>query len=114
MTEYVLLSELSKKPEILKKITASSGEELTKKVYIFEEEERVNISDAQIYQHIENLLQYIREILQDEVSPIYKEEQPFGSWPLKNWEKIETSKEEIFAWWEYVYYRDSLEEPSDA
>lgn len=110
MIEYVIEYSPGTKPEIIKKFVASSGEEFTTNVYIFEESERVNLSDDEIYSHIANLLSYMRDVVKDEVSPILKDEKPSGGWPLTNWEKVETAKEEIFAWWEHVYYR---EEPSD-
>lgn len=106
MIDYVCDQPEGGRPRILKRLTASSGEQLTVEVLVNQEEERSHLTDDQIYEHLNALIDYIKDATTSvEVIPI---DEAVGNspWGLKGWEEVEWAKNEALAWWEYVYFRD--------
>lgn len=110
MIDYILQNESGTIPKIIKRFTASSGETFEIAVD-FRSPDISDLSDEDIYTHLNNLLSYISEVAGSSLSVIPKDQPVNGSWPIVNWENIEAAKKEVLDWWGYVYYRD--EEDSD-
>lgn len=104
MISYEPNYEVGNKPYICKVFTASNGEELHTQLNFSNEKEREEFSSDLIYQHMDNLLQYIRDESQS-LSMIPLDE-PIGNnaFSIKNWEKIEWAQREIYYWWNYIYF----------
>jgi hypothetical protein len=105
MISYQANYEVGNKPYICKVFTASNGEELHTALHFGNEEERKGFSPELIYEHLNNLLQYIRdESLNTSMIAL---DEPISNNPfsIKNWEKIDWAQREIYFWWNDVYYR---------
>lgn len=104
MISYEPNYEVGNKPYICKVFTASNGEELHTELTFGNEKEREEFSSELIYQHMNNLIQYIRDESQN-LSMIALNE-PIGNnaFSIKNWEKLEWAQREIYYWWNYIYF----------
>jgi len=111
MMQYKAVYESEERPKILKVFSAESGESFTARIGLGVKEEIDQISTDTIYDHIRNLISYIKKAT-SEISITEKEEQVYEAWPIKGWEEVESAKDETIRWWEIAYFRDE-EEPSD-
>lgn len=106
MIEYELVYEAGSRPKCLKKFTASSGEVFSVAFGFDNGEEREALSTEEIYVHLENLLQYIKDKAQNLSIIQLNEENDGDGWHLNGgWAEIDWANEEILRWWEYAYYR---------
>lgn len=107
MIEYIAVYTSGTKPRATKRITMESGEVIDTPISFEFAEEVDNFSDESVYDHLNNLVQYIRDIAAN-VAPVgLTELPPEDGWHLKGgWAEIEWAKEETLKWWTYVYYRD--------
>lgn len=110
MIEYVSEYNVGEKPYICKKFTASSGEEVHTSINISNTKEIEELSLETIYAHLDTLVQYISDTSSTSLSVLKIDENiNHHPWPIKNWENIEWAKEEIIAWWRYIYFKDVKE-----
>jgi len=109
MIDYMCQKTEGCRPRILKRFTASSGEQFTAEVLVLQEDEREHLTTEQVYEHIDNLVLYIQEVSQ-RVEPVRADEQIGDNpWPLRGWEEVEWAKDQALRWWEYIYFRDEHE-----
>jgi hypothetical protein len=106
MIDYVCEHPEGCRPRVLKRFTASSGEQFTAEVLVTQESERSHLTTEQVYEHLDALVAHIRRTVET-VEPIAVDEPVGGNpWALKNWEEVEWAKNEAIQWWDYVYFRD--------
>jgi hypothetical protein len=77
-------------------------------------EEREALTDEQVYFHLDNLVQYMKDVSQT-IAPVGLDEKPTDDWLfIGKWGEVEWAKEEYYLWWRSVYYKDepSAEEPA--
>lgn len=105
MISYQSNYEVGNKPYICKVFTASNGEEVHTALHFGNEDERKTFSPELVYEHLNNLLQYIRDESTN-LSMIALDE-AVGTEPysIKGWEKIDWAQREIYFWWHDIYYR---------
>ena len=101
------------RPQWVKVITDSDGVDQRTLLNFENKEEFENLSIAEIYTHLDNLVQYIKDISSG-LSPIGIDELiPSDGWHFNgNWGEIEWAKDECFKWWQKVYYQNE-EQPED-
>jgi hypothetical protein len=110
MIEYISEYNVGEKPYICKKFTASSGEEAHTAISIGNTKEVEELSLDTIYAHLDTLVQYISDTSSSSLSVLRIDENiNHHPWPIKNWENVEWAKEEIIAWWRYIYFKDVKE-----
>jgi hypothetical protein len=110
MIEYVSEYNVGEKPYICKKFTASSGEEAHTSINISNTKEIEELSLEIIYAHLDTLVQYISDTSASSLSVLRIDENiEHYPWPIKNWENVEWAKEEVIAWWRYIYFKDVKE-----
>lgn len=95
------------RPRWVKVIQGADGQEYRVLLYFNNVEERQNLTVAQIYQHLDNLVRYIKDIAQ-QISAIRQDDPlPSDGWHFNgNWGEVEWAKEECLQWWDTVYYLD--------
>jgi hypothetical protein len=104
----------SARPRWVKVITDSNGAEQRVFLNFSNDEEREGLTDEEIYAHLDNIVQYIKDVSQG-IYPIGLQETATDGWHLRGgWGEIEWGKEESFKWWEFVYYRDEPDEEEPA
>lgn len=112
MIEYVAnFYGAEKKPYICKKFVSSSGEESHTALAYANEDERIEMSDELIYEHLDNIVKYIQQRSLDLSVVQLNESTVDHPWPVKNWPDIEWAMNEIILWWNYVYYKSMSTEP---
>lgn len=95
-----------KRPVICKKFTAESGEEVHTHLNVGNEVELEELNPEIIYAHMNNCLQYVEAKI-DTMSIIQLDESANGEpWPVRGWDEMQWSQNEINLWWQYVYYKD--------
>jgi hypothetical protein len=100
------------RPRWVKVITDTEGVD-QKTILNFENKEELEqLTVVEIYTHVQNLIQYIKDTANG-ISAVDVDEQiPLDGWHFKgNWGEIEWAKDESFKWWNYAYYKDE-EEPA--
>jgi hypothetical protein len=103
------------RPKWLRVVIDSEGLEQKIVLNFDNNEERELLSNEQVYTHLDNLVQYIKDISQT-ISPIGLGEAPTDGWHFNGrWGEVEWAKGETFRWWESVYYKNEPdeEEPED-
>ena len=109
MIEYVSEYNVGEKPYVCKKFTASSGEEVHTSINISNTKEIEELSLEIVYAHMDAIVQYISDTSASLSVLRIDENINHHPWPIKNWENIEWAKEEIIAWWRYIYFKDVKE-----
>jgi hypothetical protein len=107
MIEYIAVYNKGSKPRATKRITTDSNEVVDTPISFEFADEVASFSDEAVYDHLNNLVQYIKDTSVN-ISPVgLTELPPDDGWHLKGgWAEIEWAKEESFKWWNYIYYRD--------
>lgn len=98
------------RPEWIKTVTDSAtGEVVRTELNFFNSAERSVLTTEQVYAHLGNLVQYIKDVSQN-LAPIAMEDSlPADGWHIKGgWGEIEWAKEETLRWWESVYYSEGI------
>jgi hypothetical protein len=106
--EYVHSVDTQGRPCIKKTLIASSGEEFSAIIEHTNEDERDNLTVDFIYEHMNNLLAYVKTL-----DLVMYPKEGFSArtgWPMKDWEKLTWAQDQVLEWWKYAYYRDEPEE----
>ena len=102
------------RPKWVRVIADSEGSEQKIFLNFNNEEERESLTNEQVYTHLDNLVQYMKDISQT-IQPIGLEEAPTDGWHFNGrWSEVEWAKEETLRWWESVYYKDEPDEEEPA
>jgi hypothetical protein len=100
----------SARPKWVRSITDSDGLEQKVVLNFNNEEERESLTVAEVYLHLDNLVQYMKDVSQT-IAPVKLDETPSDGWHFKGmWGEVEWAKDEAFLWWRSVYYKN---EPSE-
>jgi hypothetical protein len=114
MIEYTAEYDEDAKPFLCKKITLGE-ESIRTEISIHNKTELDNLTDEIIYEHLNNLVLYIKNDLAPQL-----EITPYGDivtepWPLIKWHDLSHINDEITQWHQFVYYRKEVieeDEPS--
>lgn len=99
------------RPTWLKVLVDAEGAEQKVVLNFYNEEERNNLATEEVYTHLDNLIQYMKDICQGISSIKIDESISADGWHFNgNWSEIEWAKEESLKWWDFVYYRDEPDE----
>jgi len=104
MIEYTAEYDEDAKPFLCKKITAD-GEVIRTEITIYNKTELNNLTDELIYDHLNNLVLYIKNDLAAQLEVTPYEQIVTDPWPLIKWHDLSHINEEITQWHEFVYYR---------
>ena len=113
---YTFTYDGANPPKWEKSFTASSGETFTVPLVFENEDERLMLTAAQIYEHMENMLQFVKDRTQEISLVQLNEPVPNTFWPLHgNYDQIEKTLTEIQKWWQWTYYNNAfdVEEPEE-
>lgn len=103
---YELVFNAGEKPTLCKNISTDDGTESVLTCLTPTNTTELNyFSDEEIWQHMSNLVDFIKYSAQN-ITVI-----PIGSWPkdgypIVGWHEISQLCEEVYAWWRYVLSRD--------
>jgi hypothetical protein len=111
MIEYIFEYDGTERPKFIKKVVGSDGTAVSTILNFHNEEERESLSAEQLYSHVDNLIQYIKDRAQTIESVKLDEPPPEDGWHYGGggWAEISWANEEVLKWWEYVYYREEEE-----
>lgn len=111
MINYIFSYEGSERPKVIKRVLDSEGTNVDTVLNFYNEDERKALTVEQTYSHIDNLVQYIKDRCQMISSVRVDEPTPSDGWHFNGgWAEIEWAKDEIFRWWQSVYFAETLEE----
>lgn len=103
---YEAVYDGESKPKICKVVVDPSGPE---KIYtalsVSNFDETSELSEELIWQHLNNLVEYIKVLSQD-LKMVDLGRYPDDGWPIINWVSLSRVQEEIMSWWIYVTQRD--------
>ena len=95
------------RPKWVRTITDQSGVEHRIVLNFANSEERAGLTVAQVYEHLDNLVQYMKDVSQGISAVRQDDPTPTDGWHFNgNWSEVEWAKEETLQWWESVYYLD--------
>lgn len=108
--EYLSVYDGQSRPRATKRITDDSGQSVDTPIAFEFASEVDNFTVEDVYEHLNNLVAYIKDTSQN-LSPIGLDEDiPEDAWHLKGgWGEIHWANEEAFKWWNHIYYRDEEE-----
>jgi hypothetical protein len=107
MIEYTAEYDEDAKPFLCKKIIV--GDEVIRtEITIHSKTELDNISDEVIYQHLENLVLYLKNDLSPQLQITPYMQPVTNPWPLIKWHDMSHINDEISEWHEFVYYRTEI------
>lgn len=97
-------------PKWEKFFEASNGE-IFSTILVFEnEEDRLQLTSEQAYEHMNNLLQYVKDTTSKLTLIELDGEPPSSFWPLDgNYDAVESVMQEIQKWWNWAYYNDDFD-----
>lgn len=107
MIEYTAEYDEDTKPFLCKKITVGT-EVVRTEITIHSKTELDNFTDEVIYEHLNNLVLYMKNDLapQLEVTPyLHTVTEP---WPLIKWHELSHINDEVTEWHNFVYYREEV------
>lgn len=94
------------KPYICKLFKASNGEEVHTAINISNEAEKAELTVETIYEHLENVLKYMQDRSETLSVIKYDEEVNGEPWPVRGWPDMEWAINEVWLWWNYIYYKE--------
>jgi hypothetical protein len=104
MIEYTAEYDEDTKPFLCKKITLPD-EVIKTEITIHNKTELDNFTDEVIYQHLDNLVLYMKNDLSPSLEITAYQVSPTDPYPLIHWDHMTHLAEEIDSWFWYVYYR---------
>lgn len=107
---YNFIYDGTNPPRWEKTLTATSGENLSVSLVFENAEDRAMLSAEQVYEHMENMLQFVKDGTQN-VSLIKLEDPvPNTYYPVHgNYDRIDETMREIQKWWNWAYYNDAFD-----
>lgn len=110
MIEYTAEYDEDTKPFLCKKITV--GDEVIRtEITIHNKKELDNFSDEVIYEHLNNLVFYMKNDIAPQLEIIAYKEPLVEPWPVAKWHDLTHINDEICEWYNFVYYRvEALQE----
>ena len=97
-------------PQICKIVTMNGDDtEVVTVLTLSNLDEIANISSEYIWDHMENIADYMR-IKGSEITLVEQQTYPSEGWPAVGWAYLSQINEEITQWWLYVMRRDAPEE----
>lgn len=107
---YVFTYDGTDAPRWEKSFEAASGEVFAVSLVFENEEDREALTPEQAYEHMENMLQYVKDKTLSLSLIQLNDPPPDGYWPIVNdYEKVEQTMQEIHKWWSWAYYNDAFE-----
>jgi hypothetical protein len=112
MTNYVFEYDGSERPKVIKRIVDSNNTSIDTFLNFHNEADRLALTAEEVYSHIDNLVQYIKDRSQLITSVALTDPRPADGWHFGGggWAEIEWAKDEILLWWEYAYYSNKFSE----
>lgn len=97
-------------PKWEKIFTAENGETFSVSLVFENEEDRLQLTAEQSYQHMENMLQYVKDRTNN-LSLVQLDDDPLNTfYPLHgNYDELESVMQEIQKWWNWTYFNDDFE-----
>jgi hypothetical protein len=93
-------------PKLCKVVSSNDTEnEIVTSLNLSNKDEVPNISDDVIWNHMSNLLDYMKVAVQT-LSLVAKDTSPDEGWPIIGWPEIDNINSEVTSWWTYLMYRD--------
>lgn len=116
MTSYVFEYDGSERPKVIKRVVDANGANVDTALNFYNEADRVSLTAEQLYMHIDNLVQYIKDRALLLSSIALTDAVPDDGWHFGGggWAEIEWAKEEMQKWWDYVYYSNAFDEEEPA
>jgi hypothetical protein len=107
---YLSVYKKGSRPQAVKRISDGSGDFVDTPVSFEFTAEVENFTVEAIYQHLNNLVEYIKNTSQ-KLTPIGLEDEiPSDGWHLAGgWGEMMWANEECLKWWSHVYYKDEPE-----
>ena len=102
---YEAIHNLPSKPRLCKVVTTPEGQQVLTALSLSNTEELGHLSEELIWDHMINLVEYLKQASQD-LEMVSVGVQPNDGWPVLNWQEIYNTHEEIMSWWVYVINRD--------
>jgi hypothetical protein len=107
MIEYTAEYDEDAKPFLCKKITV--GDEIIRtELTIHNKTEVENLTDEIIYEHLNNLVLYIKNDLSPQLEITAYQTVITEPWPLIKWHELSHINAEITEWYQLVYYREEV------
>ena len=105
--EYLSVYTIGARPVATKRITDASGESIDTPIAFEFASEISQFTEEDVYEHLNNLVLYIRDTSQN-LTPVGLDSPvPEDGWHLDGgWGEIEWANNEAFKWWNYIYYKD--------
>jgi hypothetical protein len=98
-------------PPTWEKSFESSGGEVFSVSLVFEnEDDRMQLTAEQAYQHMENMLQYVKDRTREASLIKLEDPAPTSYWPFNTeYDRVDATLREIQKWWEWAYYSEKFE-----
>lgn len=107
---YTFVYDGDSLPRWEKTLTASSGESLTVNLVFENKEDRLLLTAEQVYQHMENMLQFVKDRTQDISLVRLDQPAPPKYYPVNgDYDQVESTMREIQKWWNWAYYNDAFD-----
>jgi hypothetical protein len=107
MIEYTAEYDEDVKPFLCKKITLG-GEVIRTEISIHNKTELDNLTDEVIYEHLNNLVLYMKNDLSPQLEVTPYRQALTSPWPLIKWHELSHINDEISEWHQFVYYRTEV------
>lgn len=107
---YLFTYDGTNSPKWEKIFTAENGENFSVSLVFENKEDRLNLTAAQVYEHMENMLQYVKDKT-SLLTLVQIDEDPLETyWPFHgNYDQVEEILQEIQKWWNWAYYNDDFD-----
>lgn len=109
---YTFSYDGTNRPKWDKVFTATNGETFSANLTFHNEIDRNNLSAIEVYSHINNLVQYVKDRTTELSIIELSDSPPSGMWPFhgRKYEEIEWAMDELLLWWNWAYFNDAFEE----
>jgi len=104
------------RPEWKKTFTASDGEVFSVSLVFDNAQERAELTVEEAFAHLENLVQYLKDLTNQLQIVGFEESPPNSRYPFNpSYDEIDWTLDEINRWWNWAYYNDAFdpETPTD-